>query len=715
MDRSKTVLKLGTRTSRLSEIQTAFAVSEISCSLPGIEFETIPFSTPGDRDLATDLRQSPPDFFTRDLDDAILNGQIDCAIHSAKDMPDNCPEGIDWFWLPWKEDPRDVIVLHRGKNLDALLKEKDGKIKIGISSERRENYCRKRFHDSQILPIRGNIESRLAQLDEGKYDMLVMAAAALSRLKMNDRISEYIPFCEFRTPEGQGSLSITFRKGDEFFTALRQLFVHPAIFAGSGPGDPDLATLGTIEAIKHCDVCFYDALCSMEILKYMRENAEKIFVGKRNGRPSIAQGEISLLIAKHARQGKSVVRLKGGDPGIFGRLSEEIETLEDLSLPYKVLPGVSSLNSASTGTGFLLTRRGISRAFTVMTLRQAGDGKAVSEPDGEAKLFPHVFFMGVNELTEIKEYLLRKGHPGTEKIAIVLNAANPSQKIICSNLGDLDRYDLLTEKEKSMPGIIIAGKIADEKYAYRQFGALSGKKVLLSFSKALMDKAVSAVRNFGGHAIAMPMIELSPNHEIASVLRKLESYDWLTISSPSAVECLLAMMKKHRIDLRSLPKILTCGPGTSTVFNESGIIPDAEPEKSFSREGMIGTALKFLKPDDRILCLRSDKAVGSFAGELNTAGYKSVDDFILYKNNVIIYDRCPDFDAAVFGSASAVDAFIKNFGKEALEDKTIAAIGIKTELELKKLEIGNLAPCPIEASVESVIFSLAAFNLAFDL
>ena len=128
-------------------------MDRIKTWLPSLTFELVSFSSPGDRDRQSDLRTSPGDFFTRDLDEAILNGHLDFAIHSAKDLPDPMPEGMDWCWLPWREDPRDALILAPGRRVEDL----SAFPVIGVSSERRELWCRKHFPDAVLNPVRGNI------------------------------------------------------------------------------------------------------------------------------------------------------------------------------------------------------------------------------------------------------------------------------------------------------------------------------------------------------------------------------------------------------------------------------------------------------------------------------------------------------------------------------------------------------------------------------
>ncbi|MCL2104517.1 MAG: hydroxymethylbilane synthase, partial [Kiritimatiellaeota bacterium] len=256
----KNVLKVGTRGSQLSLIQTQDALDKLAALFPELAFEVVPFTTVGDRDLKTDLRDSPADFFTRELDDAVREGRVDFAVHSAKDLPDPVPEGLDWFWLPWREDPRDAWILPKGMRNEELGIRNQGdvtesiphssflipnsRIRVGISSVRREAYCRKRFPNAVMKPVRGAIPDRLAQLDAGDFDAILMAGAALNRLGLAGRVTEWVPLDALPVPPGQGYLAVTFRQGAPLMTRLRSYFVKAVRFVGGGGGGAAYCTLG---------------------------------------------------------------------------------------------------------------------------------------------------------------------------------------------------------------------------------------------------------------------------------------------------------------------------------------------------------------------------------------------------------------------------------------------------------------------------------------
>ncbi len=723
-------IKVGTRGSKLSVAQTSDSLERLKEIFPFVDFRLQTISSPGDRDRKTDLRVSPADFFTKDLDDAILSNKIDCAIHSAKDLPDPVAEGIDWFWLPWCEDARDVIIMPVSANrrigvsakeiaLKSKIINQKSKMRIGVSSARREEYCTKKFPNAKLLPVRGNIDDRIAQLDAGKFDMLIMAAAGLKRLGLENRISEFINETVLVPPEGQGWLALTYRKGDRIFNEIRKLFVKSVVFAGAGPGDADLATAGTIEALGKCEICLYDALSTPDLLKYLPSSAKAVFVGKRSGHHSLKQNEINDLIAKFARQGKKVVRLKGGDPTIFGRLGEEIETLDSLSLPYRVIPGVSSLNAVGV-TGMMLTRRGLSRGFSVMTPRKSGSSEFQHVTKQERLNLPLVYFMGLSETANIAKCLISDGRSKNEPAAVVLSAGiETEQKIISGTLGKFASSSVKVPKGEA-PGLFIVGDNADPKYLMKSNGALQGKKVLLTCSEAIMEKAVSKVRDLGGMPVRMPLIRLDKNVEQASRLWRneeknyrrdacttlLEEIDWIIITSPSAVKIIVESLKKEGYDFRRLPKIIVCGSGTSCEFRRIGIIPDIEADESYGAAGMMKAIKGRIRKGDKVLRVCSDKAGTEISCELRRIG-ALVTDEILYRNLPVKYDKLPEFDAAIFASSSAVESFRKNFGMEKLKGRDTVVIGKPTLGTLKKLKYKGNVILAKEATVNGCVETLA--------
>ncbi len=709
MTESSLRLQVGTRSSRLAMIQAQGALDRLRERLPSASFELVEYSSPGDRDRKLALQESPEDFFTQDLDDAVLDGSLDAAIHSAKDVPETPRDGLDWCWLTNPEDPRDALVLRPGESRGNW----PAKPRIGVSSDRRVAWCQTHAPQAELLPIRGNIEDRLAQLDAGDFDAVLMAGCALIRLGMADRISEWISLDDLPTPEGQGSLALTFRAGDERFTRLRSLCVRPVTFVGASVGDASFCTVAGVDALQHCDVCLHDTLMAPALLAHLPDGATCIDVGKRAGAHSVPQKDTTQMILDYARRGRRVVRLKGGDPCIFGRLAEEVDALDALRLPYRVIPGIGSLSVMGASTGVLMTRRGVSNGFTVMTGR--GKGGPVS-PVGSADRvkLPIVLFMSISVWPELKKELVEDGMNEETPGAVVLNAGSITEQVIRGSVAMIgDQVAEAVEKLEGRPaGLIVIGEVARFGFTY-DWGALQGERVLLTCSEALQGEACREVRDAGGIPIPLPLIRMVPAPAAVEAITRVAEYDWLVITSPSAVRCLLAGLKTSGVDLRSLPSIMACGPGTQRELTAAGLTADAVPVSGFGAEGLLPLAQEQIAEGARVLRVRSDKAGPVLAEKLREQG-ATVDDVCIYRNEPVAEGNLPPFDIAFFASSSAVSAFVDAWGAEALAGKSVLAIGHPTAKALESADIADSLVSP-EATVSHAIPYLAAksVNAAF--
>jgi uroporphyrinogen III methyltransferase / synthase len=702
MTESSKVFTVGARGSKLSGIQTRDALRRIGELLPGVRFELRPASSPGDRDRRRDLRDTPADFFTRDLDGSVLAGELDFAVHSAKDMAQPTPTGLDWLWLPWREDPRDVLVLPPGRGVADL----PNGARFGVSSKRRVDWCATRFPTAEPRSIRGDVEGRIAQLDAGDYDALVTAAAAVIRLGMAGRITEHIPLSELPTPDGQGTLAVTFRADDERLLRLRSLFVHAVTFVGAGAGSAELCTLAGKRALQRCDVCLHDALVDPELLRCLPPAALCIDVGKRGDAPSVKQSTILKLLCEHARKGRRVVRLKGGDPGVFGRLQEETEALDALRLPYRVLPGVSSLTAATTGTGMLLTRRHGPSGFCAMTARREG-GRTADVTAAQRAALPIVLFMGVGVADELSQQLVADGFAPDTPAACVFRAGSDEQIVVTGTLADI--AERISGSTSDGPGLLIVGEAARTVFRAKR-GALQGRRVLLTCSRALMPRAADAVTDFGGVPVQRSLIRMSPLPTPPTQVQRIGDYDWVTLTSPSAVRCLLEMLGQAGMDVRTLPRILASGPGTLRELRRAGLLPHTEPRTDFGGAAILHTAQKAMQPGDRLLRLRSDEAGPALADALSELGAR-VDDCVFYRNERVPCDALPEFDAAIFASSSAVRAFTALWGASALAGKQVAAIGEPTKRMLTREDVESVI-IGAEATVAGAVLALAAACVA---
>lgn len=690
-------IRVGTRSSKLALLQTRFVLQRLGHLFPELKFAEVALSSPGDRDQMLALNESPPDFFTRDLDDQVLDGTIDCAVHSAKDLPEPLREGLDGFWLPWHEDARDALVCREGVRVDALPAD----ARIGVSSERRIDYCRRRFPTARLLPIRGAIPKRLQQLDEGGYDMIVVAGAALNRLGLGARVSEWITLAALPPPEGQGVLALTFRGDDDRFLILRGCFVKAVVFAGAGVGSVGACTVDTLRALERADVCLHDTLLGHDLLQRLPPSVRRIDVGKRCGAHSVAQKETTAAILRYACQGLRVVRLKGGDPGIFGRLAEETAALDARCLPYRVLPGVSSLTAATTATGMLLTRRGVSRGFTVLTPRCEGGGIGAVTA-GERAALPMVFFMAITAVEDVVRQLLESdGLSSALPAAVVFGAGGDQTEIVTGDLATIAARAKAAANED--PGLLIVGSAAICLFGVG--GALQGRRVLITASEALQERAAGWVADAGGIPVCRPLIRLSAAETAIETLRQIGGYEWVVLTSPSAVRCFGDLMQRGGIDLRRVRRLASCGEGTTRELMRLGLTPDATPQSSFCAAGLVEVLRPQLVPGARVLRLASASADATVAAALRAAG-AIVDECLLYHNEPIRYDRRPCFDAVFFASASAVTAFAALWGAAALADKTVAAIGAPTVQALTALGVDDVVVGE-RATVEGCLAALA--------
>ncbi len=614
---------------------------------------------------------------------------MDGAVHSAKDLPPIPREGLDWFWLDSREDPRDVLVWREGE-----ARPSSGI--VGVSSVRRETYCTGHFPGLEQRALRGTMEERLAQLDAGKIDLMVTAAAAMHRLGWAHRICEYIPAEELAPPEAQGVLAVTFRRGDLRFEEIRRYYVPAVRFAGSGPGREGLCTVEAREELENCDVCLYDALVDPALLRHA--GGALLYTGKREGRHSMKQEEISHLILDEARKGRRVLRLKGGDPGLFGRLSEEVDMMEAYGIPYRVIPGVSSMNAATSATGLLLTKRASHRGFCALTPRQrdGGSGSAGSEL---RKDLPIVLFMSVRTAESVFAELIEEGRSPDEAAAVIFDAGSPAPRILKGSLSTLP--DLIRDNPDEAPGLIIVGEPAS--LGFSSPGALKGMRVLLTSSPALSETGRRKVLDFGGIPLVQPLIRLERTE---CALDDLDRFDWICLSSPSGARFFLDALKDIQKDLRTIPPVMVCGKRTAAPLEEAGIYPDLCPDAFFSAKGLL-EALPAAGRGEHVLKLDSDRAGRELADGLEAKGY-ILTRRILYRNSPAEGGSLSPAEAVVLASRSAAETYAARSGN--MEEPQFAVIGEPTRRRLEELGGLHILPAP-EATMEDCICALALYNI----
>ena len=436
------------RGSRLSRLQ----VEEVFKNFPELAYEIKYLESYGDKNQQISLLngEAPADIFTRELDDAIRQGDADIAIHSAKDLPYPLPEDIEVIALFPAFDTTDSLVSRDHKKLAELPA---GSI-IGTSSPLRKKGLNELRPDLTIKGIRGCIEERVQQVKDGKYDAAIVATCALKRLGMEDEIAEVLPF---PTHPLQGFLAITAKKGSQ---ALQQAFASKSILnkqgsvslVGFGPGDPDLLTIKAAKAIDAADIIFYDDLIDDSYLA--DKKAEKIYVGKRAGYHHKEQADINRLLLEAAREGKNVVRLKGGDPMIFAHGSEEIEYLESNLIKVNVIPGITTASALAASQKISLTHRDFSSSVALVS----GHTPQPVTPDAETL----VYYMGAKQLQTIATQLIDKeGWAFNTPVLLTYNVSRPDEQTFETTLWNLRNGEI---QNLPTPLIALIGYVAGLKH-----------------------------------------------------------------------------------------------------------------------------------------------------------------------------------------------------------------------------------------------------------
>ena len=472
---------------------------------------------------------------------------------------------------------------------------------------------------------------------------------------------------------GDEQWGIAFRAGDQRFLQLRRLFSPAVVFVGSGPGDPDLCTVGGLEALRHCDVCLYDALSPKELLAELPGDAKAIYVGKRHGRHSMKQLEICHLLVNLARQGQRVVRLKGGDPGIFGRLAEEVTILEEFQLPYRIVFGVSSLMPATTGTGMFLTRRAVSRGFTVMTPRAARGTKRVDLHNRQN--LPLVFFMAVGEISRIAEQLLLEGRPPTQPAGVVFAASTEDERLCRGTLGNI--AERVTLEDKRLPGLFIVGEVVDYALHARR-GAFSGRRVMILGEESVHEEAKHQILHLSGIPVVKPLFRQMPNPETRQIFSAIRRYDWIVLANRAEVHGFFALCWDVGVDLRMIPKIIACSPEVVSALQDFCFKPDLV----FDQDVVGRELVKVLQPQSHLLCFQDTWPILSLREKMRQNGI-ALTSVPLYDYEILPDVSLPKFDSLICHNATVLSQFLRRWGSSALEGKSVATANRQVSRVLK--------------------------------
>ncbi len=469
---------------------------------------------------------------------------------------------------------------------------------------------------------------------------------------------------------------------------------------GAGPGDPGLLTLKGQECLARADVVIYDYLANPVLLGHARADAEKIYVGKVRGNHHLPQEETNALLAKKAASGLQVVRLKGGDPYIFGRGGEEAAYLKERGIPFEVIPGVTAGFAAAAYAGIPLTHRDVTTSLALLTGHERPERK-LSSIDWEklaTGLGTLIFYMGMSNLKLISAELIKHGRPADTPVAIIQWATLPRQRTLIGTLETI-AADVAREGLEP-PAVIIIGEVVRYREDLRWYDNLPlfGKRFLITRPRAQAASFVQLLQQQGAETICLPTIDIVPPQDPApfdAALQQLSSFQSLVLTSANAVGQFFARLAANKLDLRSLAgvQIVAVGPKTAQAIEAHGLRPDLVPQ-DYRAEGVVEELLAQGVAGKRILYPRAEIARTLICDELTRAGAEVVAP-VAYrtvapegKAEMIRHLLgAGEIDAICFSSSSTFDNLLTMLGPELKELQGRAAffsIGPQTSATIRK-------------------------------
>ena len=421
---------------------------------------------------------------------------------------------------------------------------------------------------------------------------------------------------------------------------------------GAGPGDPGLITLKGLEALAHADVVLYDGLVNPLLLRHSQARAVRTCRANPSRGQLLKQSEINDQLIAAAREGKTVVRLKGGDPFIFGRGSEEAAALAAAGIPFEVVPGVTAAVATSAYAGISLTHRDCASAVAFITGHEDPQ-KPESSLDYKAlAAFPGtlVFYMGLHRLKVITETLIRFGKDPETPAAVICRGTTPAQRTVVAPLRELAEVALAAGLHA--PSMTIIGECVRQRDMIGWFEnrPLFGKRIGIPRPARQAEQIVNAVVDLGAEPVLMPTIDIRPPadwSEVDRVLAHLDNYDWIVFTSVNGVQGLLGRLWETGGDMRHLgnARIAAIGEGTAQSLAPFHLRADLVPD-TFRAEAL-AEALKPHVAGKRVLWARASRGRDVLPAELTAAGAQ-VDELVVYQNIDV-----EQFDPAVVAALEA--------------------------------------------------------------
>ena len=489
---------------------------------------------------------------------------------------------------------------------------------------------------------------------------------------------------------------------------------------GSGPGDPGLFTVKGVECLQRADAVVYDRLAPKALLAYARPDAELIYVGKKPEESTMPQQEINAILVELGRAGKTVVRLKGGDPYVFGRGGEEALELERAGLSFEVVPGVTSGIAAPAYAGIPVTHRGVSTSVAFVT---GHEDPTKGESDVDWKGLANgaetlVLYMGVGRLAEIADELIAGGRDPETPVACIRWGTIPEQRTVTGTLENV--AERVAEADLKPPAITVVGDVValrEEGLDWFERKPLFGRRVVVTRARAQAGELSRELEALGAEVFEFPTIEIKPPEDFGPLdeaIRVLDSFDWIVFTSVNGVEAFVKRLKYHGLDLRVVPrrtKLAAIGPATAKRAEEAGLRVDVTPEE-YRAEALIGVLAKDSLRGKKVLIPRAKVAREILPEKLREAGaevvvppaYESVPSGEGRERLQELLEN-GEVDCVTFTASSTVENFVRSFDEKEAERilsktrvacigpitaKTARDHGIRIDAEAEEYTIGGL-------------------------
>ncbi len=494
---------------------------------------------------------------------------------------------------------------------------------------------------------------------------------------------------------------------------------------GAGPGRRDLVTLRGYNLLKQADCVIYDKLANPGLLGFAGENAEVIHTPKRIGSKSVSQKSINELLIKKSNEGKMVVRLKGGDPCIFGRGGEEAEVLARNEIPFEIVPGITAATAAAEYSGMFLTDRNYSSEVIFVTGREDPDKKETGIDWDLLAGFRGtiVFYMSVSEIKNVSDKLIKRGMSPETPASVIQNATFSDQKIYTSNIKEIP--ELFERENVKPPAIIIIGKSAEQRKHLNWFEkqSLSGQSIIITRDKKGNSIFGEVITERGGTALDFPAITIKtlPSLEdFKRILPEIGNSDWVIFTSANGVGIFFEYLEKLNMDARVFAncKIAAIGEKTAHKLSNFSISTDFVPDRFTSVQMGEQMSEQFDLAGRKMLLIRSDLATEDLENILEQ-NQAECNTFHLYTVNKIEIDleklrssiekHRPGF--VTFTSPSSADSFFSQVSYELIEESGIkvVSIGPVTTEKLKELKIERVLEAKVH-TIEGILDTIEEHN-----